>query len=273
MILALLSLLTLIVMWLIVMWVTLRSPMLGIAGSLTVAVAASLSGVATADWLTLVAGGLLLGLLTGARWRPSLVLIGAGVPLGLQLAIVYLRQGAAALRAEWTAALDAAGITMEYPAGTVEPMIDVVIKLLPALTIIVVVGNLTICYAIAVRLMPRLGQVVRPLAPIATWRLPFAVIWSLVAALALVALGWSMERELLRVIGGNLCVLHGAAFFMLGLAVVRHVLEMRRVPGRLQLVMGVLSIPLAFLWFIVFSGLGLFDMWFDFRKLDQGVAS
>lgn len=273
MILALLSLLTLIVVWLIGMWATLRSPMLGIAGCLTVAAVASLTGVAIADWLTLVAGGLLLGLLTGAGWRPALVVIGGGTPLGLVLAVVYLRQGAAALRAEWIAALEVTGITVDYPAGTVEPMIDAVINLLPALTIVVVVGNMAICYAVAARLLPRLGMAIRPLAPIATWRLPFGVIWTLVAGLVLLALGWGMEQDHLRVVGGNIFVLHGAAFFVLGLAVVRHVLVVRRVPGRLQLAMGVLSIPLAFLWLVVFSGLGLFDMWFDFRKLDQGVAA
>jgi hypothetical protein len=261
----------------LVMWGTLRAPLVSLAGSTTVAIIAIVNGAAGAHWLAPVAGGFMMGLMTGAQWRPSLIILGSGIVVGLALALFYQLEGADALREELLAGFRDAGPAFQLPEGSLTPeqLVDMAITLLPSFTVIMVVAVMALSYYIAGRVLPRFGFIVPPVAPLIYWRLPFAVVWSLVTALLLVAVGWWMNSSPLKIIGGNLCVLLGAAFFVLGLAVVRFTLVARGVPERAQLVMAVLLVPLmiAVQLQFVLSGVGLFDMWFDFRKLERATTT
>jgi hypothetical protein len=78
-------------------------------------------------------------------------------------------------------------------------------------------------------------------------------------------LGRGIGVRWLLLAGLNLSLVHGVAFFVEGLAVGRHALEARAVPGPAQLVMGMLApiMPMP----LVVGAIGLLDMWFDFRRL------
>lgn len=267
----LLSLLTLIFMY-----VTMRSALVGVGGAVTVAVLAGLTGTSPIYWLSPVIGGLLMGLLAGAHWPPSRIVVGVGLPVGLLLAWLYLREERAAIEEALLETLAGAAPARVATSGAragldsqrfVEVLLDLVV---PALMILLVMAVMGLTYAIACRLFPRLGVTLRRPAPLATWRPPFTVIWTLAAALGLMALGWSAHSGAVRILGSNLCLLHGALFFVLGLAVIRFGLVARGVPGRVQAVLAALLVPLSLVLplHVAVAGIGLLDMWYDFRKLD-----
>ncbi|MGD8396228.1 MAG: DUF2232 domain-containing protein [Candidatus Eiseniibacteriota bacterium] len=267
-------------MTLVVMYATLRSPILGVSGSLSVALVGTLGGAAPVHWLPPVAGGFLMGLAAASRLRPAVVVTGAGVPVGLLMAALIAAEDRAALRAELLEILTGGRGAIEWPAGAPDPdaLVDIALTLMPAFNAMLVVAVMALCYGVAARVFPRLGVPLRRPAPLASWRLPFAVIWTLVAGLVLVVIGWGLDAPLPRTIGANLCVVHGGAFFVEGVAVIRYALEARGVPGRWQLLGAAIVVPLmiAVPLQVIVAGLGMLDMWFDFRKLeldDTGSAA
>jgi hypothetical protein len=120
-------------------------------------------------------------------------------------------------------------------------------------------------YLLARRLFPRLGAPVRPLGQLKHLRFPFALVWSFALGLFLCVLGRGIGVRWLLLAGLNLSLVHGVAFFVEGLAVGRHALEARAVPGPAQLVMGMLALIMPMP--LVVGAIGLLDMWFDFRRL------
>jgi hypothetical protein len=101
--------------------------------------------------------------------------------------------------------------------------------------------------------------------------LPDWVAWVFAGALALILLGERLPAPAGPVLGWNLLVVTGFAYFIRGFAIEVHWLEKARVrwPLRVALFLGVGVVFLPF-YGIATAGLGLFDTWFDFRRLQAG---
>ena len=102
----------------------------------------------------------------------------------------------------------------------------------------------------------------------AEWICPENLVWSLIAASMALFLGRGIVAE----IGINLFVIMMVVYFTQGISIVIHFLQVRKVP--------------VFLWFILFilifaqplliglvAGMGVFDMWVDFRKIRNPISS
>ena len=100
------------------------------------------------------------------------------------------------------------------------------------------------------------------------WICPENLVWSFIAASMAVFLGQGIVAE----IGINLFVLIMVVYVAQGMSIVIHFLKARKVP--------------VFLWFILFilifaqplliglvTGMGVFDMWVDFRKIRGPISS
>jgi hypothetical protein len=142
---------------------------------------------------------------------------------------------------------------------------DFLLGLAPASAALIGLAFVFICYALARRLFPRLGAQVQPLGSLATFRLPFALVWSFALTLLLCVVGRGMDIHWLLLAGLNLGLVHGVAFFVEGLAVGRHALEARAMPGPAQMVLGMLALMMPMP--LLVGGIGLLDLWFDFRRL------
>lgn len=103
------------------------------------------------------------------------------------------------------------------------------------------------------------GQIAGP--RLADWRAPEPLIWPLIAAgflhfFAPGVMGW---------IGSNLLAFLLLIYYLQGLAVVTHLFERRRLAPLLQgagYVLMLFASPLP----LIVAGIGLFDLWIDFRK-------
>ena len=102
----------------------------------------------------------------------------------------------------------------------------------------------------------------------AEWICPENLVWSFIAASMALFLGQGIVAE----VGMNLFVMIIVVYFVQGMSIVIHFLKARKVP--------------VFLWFILFilifaqplliglvTGMGVFDMWVDFRKIRSPISS
>jgi len=122
---------------------------------------------------------------------------------------------------------------------------------------------------LAERMARRLAELVRrplaPAAPFANWRLPDGAVWLLVAGLTLLA---TRDARVVPV-GINLAVAVGLAFALQGLAVVKSFLTTHGMtPGLVTMLFLFTSLTLGPVVPMACAGVGLMDLWLDFRRLE-----
>lgn len=127
--------------------------------------------------------------------------------------------------------------------------------------------TLVVAYVAARRLFPGF----RTLGRFTRLRLPDVAAWVLIAGLALVLLGQTTGPDAAQTVGWNLVFGTGFAFFLCGVAVELDWMDragFRRLAKVAAITGGaVLFLPM---FLATTSGLGLFDTWFDFRRLRAG---
>lgn len=143
--------------------------------------------------------------------------------------------------------------------------LDLILRLLPALVLISSAAGALLNYSIARLLWRRLGGSPPFHGPsLAGWRAPDACIWVLIAGGIL----FFLPISFLSSAGLNLVLLVGPLYMLQGAGIVVFYLRKGAVP--------VMFRWLAYLFFVIqpllllgVAALGLFDFWFDFRRLHQ----
>jgi hypothetical protein len=263
--------LVLVLVILVVMYATMRSVVVGLLTGVVLGAMLVPAGGRAAVFTAagVASAGFLLGVRARSQASPARAVLLAAVPLGLALG-AWLAADEAASRAsldEWVRLHVGDALTAAWRSVLVEYLPE----LLPAIGVLVGFGLVLLSYALAVRLFRPLGVEPRPLGRLGELRLPFAVVWSFAAALLLGVVGRGAGVRWLLLAGLNLSFVHGAAFFVEGLAIGRHVLEARAMPGPMQLVFGLVALMMPMP--LVVGGVGFFDLWFDFRRLAAPPAN
>ncbi len=122
---------------------------------------------------------------------------------------------------------------------------------------------------LAERMAHRLAELVRrpllPRVPFAAWRLPGGAVWLFIAGLALLA----AREARVEPVGINLAAASGLAFGVQGLAVMKSVLSSQGMaPGMVMLLFVFVWFMLGPLLLVAATGVGLMDLWLDFRHLE-----
>jgi uncharacterized protein YybS (DUF2232 family) len=144
-------------------------------------------------------------------------------------------------------------------------IIDMALQLLPALIfmslgLIVLFNVLLLCR----RFPERRKQWLR-VENLREWKGPESAVWALIACgFALFVPG----MEFVQMIAVNVLVIVGACYFAQGLAVVAYFFHKNNVPRFLR---GLTYLLIVFqqIFTLLVTGLGLFDLWGDFRRLDK----
>jgi len=92
--------------------------------------------------------------------------------------------------------------------------------------------------------------------------LPDIVVWGLIASIGSIFFG----PEVSQMAGMNLAIILLFLYFLQGLSVVTHILKTKSFPKWAWIIVFVL-IPLNPMFFGLVIGMGLFDIWVDFRKI------
>jgi uncharacterized protein YybS (DUF2232 family) len=97
---------------------------------------------------------------------------------------------------------------------------------------------------------------------VSRWMLPDVMVWILIAAIGSMFLG----PEISQAAGMNLTIILLFLYFMQGLSVVTHILKTKAFPKWVWVIVFILiSFNPLFLGLVM--GMGLFDIWVDFRKI------
>jgi len=97
---------------------------------------------------------------------------------------------------------------------------------------------------------------------VSRWMLPDVMVWVLIAAIGSMLFGPGISQ----VAGMNLAIILLFMYFLQGLSVVTHILKKKAFPKWVWIVVFIL-IPLNPIFLGLVMGMGLFDIWMDFRKI------
>jgi uncharacterized protein YybS (DUF2232 family) len=97
---------------------------------------------------------------------------------------------------------------------------------------------------------------------VSRWMLPDVMVWVLIASIGSIFFGPGISR----VLGMNLAIILVFLYFLQGLSVVTHILKAKAFPKWVWIIVFIL-IPLNPMFFGLVVGMGLFDIWVDFRKI------
>ena len=258
----------------------------GIGGGLAVLGIAFLVFIIIAEELALIYAlfavmtALLLALLGRIRAIEYLVCSIAVAMLSMTAGLAYYFFGSWAtmfrdLRASLTQQL-AAALTVQEKMGLpqdslamikeqVPQIVEMMLRLLPALLLLsfafIVLINLLY---LARRFPERRGQWFS-LPHLREWKTPESLVWGLIASGFVLFLPGA---GLLRVAALNLLLVLGACYFAQGLAVIAYFFNKNNVPRFLR---GLTYVLIIFqqIFTLLVVGLGLFDLWGDFRRLGK----
>ncbi|MGE5587357.1 MAG: YybS family protein [Clostridia bacterium] len=145
-------------------------------------------------------------------------------------------------------------------------LIEVAKVILPASLVMAVVGVAGVNYLLARLVLGRLGYKMEEIPPFDRWRIPWPFGWGYVAALALSMLGQARGAPLVWKAGANLLSLFSTLFLVQGIALGWYLMNRYRLNTAVRILLGVFAVLNPTVLQIV-SWVGLFDAWFDFRKL------
>jgi uncharacterized protein YybS (DUF2232 family) len=97
---------------------------------------------------------------------------------------------------------------------------------------------------------------------VSRWMLPDVIVWVLIASVGSIFFGPGVSQ----VLGMNLAIVLVFLYFLQGLSVVTHILKKKAFPKWVWIIVFIL-IPLNPMFFGLVVGMGLFDIWADFRKI------
>ena len=144
-------------------------------------------------------------------------------------------------------------------------IIDMVLQLLPALIFMCLALMVLINVLLLCRRFPERRKQWLRVENLREWKGPESTVW------ALIACGFALfipGMEFFQLVVVNVLLVVGACYFAQGLAVVAYFFHKNNVPRFLR---GLTYLLIVFqqIFTLLVAGLGLFDLWGDFRRLDK----
>lgn len=147
--------------------------------------------------------------------------------------------------------------------------IDLFFRALPAILIMAGLIAAFTNFLIARLALKRLGVNPPNLPAFAEWRLPWYMIWGLILGWGGYLLGDHYAIEALRIIGQNIMIGYGMILFVLGLSVAFYFLRKYQVSFLTRMGISFFIIFMFNYAILLTIGIGMFDLVFDYRKLNQ----
>lgn len=191
-------------------------------------------------------------------------------PLWTELAAMTT-EGTELMLEELKVNLLAAGYTAEAISQSLiqtKKMVGVMIRLLPAATIMAAIAQFSLGFIIFSRWAARRSDDVAPLAPLSDWKMPF---W-LLPALILIILVRMMAEEPWIQVADNLLAALSLFYCLTGMSLVEHFLVSLKISRFMKVLFYILLFFTQLAGFFVAVLLGFLDSFFDWRKLHTPAA-
>jgi uncharacterized protein YybS (DUF2232 family) len=212
-------------------------------------------------------------LMKGWNWGAA-VLTGTGLSVGggiFALSAFSLQQGQSplAFADSWARtevdrailALNSANLPADVAQQTERMIQDLgnkLVELYPAMSILTVAGMLLVMVLFLNR---KAGQLLPSQSPFHAWKVAEHIVWILiVSGAAVLFLNGAWQR-----LAMNVVVVVLAIYFLQGLAILSYFLNVKGVPPVFR-VLGYFLVVASFPLRVLATGVGIFDLWIDFRK-------
>ena len=147
--------------------------------------------------------------------------------------------------------------------GAMDTVQYILVRLLPALTAAMVIFEIWINLLFIKKFLAKKQIFFARLERLNQWRAPEQLVWLAIVFGLLIA----VPIQPLKIIGLNLIIVLMPIYFFQGIAIVSFFFEKKRFPRFLRiLIYSIIAIQQIFLFLVM--GLGFFDTWINFRKLD-----
>lgn len=159
-----------------------------------------------------------------------------------------------------------------FSAGTIElaresssQVVEVIVQILPALAFIGFVAVILVNLVFLLYRFPEYRNFFFPIKNLKEWKSPDPLIWCFILS------GFSIFLPApwgLKTVALNLLLMSALFYFFHGLAIIAYFFHLKKVPMVLRSI-GYILIALEQLVTLFVVGLGLFDLWGDFRRLNK----
>jgi uncharacterized protein YybS (DUF2232 family) len=136
----------------------------------------------------------------------------------------------------------------------------------PAMLVVASVFDTLINYWVAGKILRRFGYYLAPFVPFYKWRASKSFFWSYLFGLLILLVNTRYNLAVLGRIGVNIQLLFSIIFLITGLAVVSFILRHYKVKPFLCWIIYII-IFIQPVFSLTVTWVGIFDVWFDFRKL------
>lgn len=208
---------------------------------------------------------------------------GAGAVLVLGISMLFLQLRPADLLAQLNMAVDSVvaayeeagffsdtqgqGATREQLEGMSRQISRLMLMLIPSILVMISMATAIVSLILARGVFHRLRiPVPEKLPPFRQWRFDYRMAYGFIAGLILFLGGETLAGGAIRVIGSNLLVAFGFLFLIQGLAVTVFVFRERRGLRFAKIFLVVLALIYMQFTVLVLFFVGLFDLFFDYRK-------
>lgn len=137
-------------------------------------------------------------------------------------------------------------------------------QIFPAAIFLSSILSLLIAYRLLQAIALRFKFKVSALPLMRYWRMPFWPVWILLVIIVGVLWGGDIMQDALR----NLLLIVSIIYFTAGITIIRHVVAVRKIAPFMEYLFYLTVLMLLPFSGIIIALLGLFDVWFNFRKLN-----
>jgi uncharacterized protein YybS (DUF2232 family) len=156
---------------------------------------------------------------------------------------------------------------IEFLEGSLDAIQQIMIGMMPALVIGSTLMTFWVSLLTARQLLQRRGLPVPDYGPLDHWKAPEVLVWGVIASGLLLLL----PSLAAKTVGLNGLVIFMLVYFFQGIAIVTYFLRKKQVPRAARMVLYGL-IALQQLVMLAVVGVGFFDTWFNFRKIEKPLA-
>ncbi len=252
-----------------------------VAAAVPVAVLAASPDLGAMVVIVTLSLGVGQALLTRSGVRASrLLLLCVGVFVGLGLGSIALAFATKAITLaelnRTSAALQLelaryAGTSTKQAAQAAREFQQLYVYVLPGGIASMSMGCGLLCFLLSQLSLRRSGLPNAPIPPFREWQLPWYMAWGFLIGLA-ATVGYGFfdggQGRVALYVGLNLLVVFGSIYMVQGLAVAYWYFERFKLVGPIKAIFTALAI-FAQLLFLVLTWVGLFDTWFNYRKLKR----
>ncbi|MDY6905599.1 MAG: YybS family protein [Thermodesulfobacteriota bacterium] len=168
------------------------------------------------------------------------------------------------LSLKWYTQAGAPKETILVISESMDAIHNLLIRVLPAIATAFIMFSAWVTFLLARSLLTKKGLYFPDVGNLKEWKAPEHLVWGVIGCGALLLL----PAGLAKTFGQNLIIILMMIYFFQGIAIVSFYFEQKQFPLALRIFL----YSILFIWHLMVLfvvGLGFFDMWADFRRLNQ----